>query len=32
LFARATADNDDFLAVLEKYYGGEQDPLTVERI
>lgn len=30
LFARATDDNRDFLAVLEKYYSGRQDPLTLE--
>jgi uncharacterized protein (DUF1810 family) len=32
LFARATSDNGDFVAVLEKYYGGEEDPLTVARL
>ena len=32
LFARATSDNDDFVAVLEKYYGGEEDLLTVARL
>ncbi|OBJ85187.1 calpastatin [Mycobacterium gordonae] len=32
LFANATADNHDFLALLDKYYGGEPDPLTVERL
>ena len=32
LFARATSDNDDFVAVLEKYYGGEEDPLTAARL
>ena len=30
LFARATDDNADFLAVLDKFYGGQQDPLTLE--
>lgn len=30
LFAHATDDNADFHAVLEKFYGGEQDPVTVE--
>lgn len=30
LFARATDDNKDFLAVLDKYYDGRQDPLTLE--
>ena len=32
LFARATSDNDDFVGVLEKYYGGEEDPLTAARL
>ena len=32
LFARAASDNREFLAVLEKYYGGEEDPLTVTRL
>ncbi|OBG95865.1 calpastatin [Mycobacterium sp. E3251] len=32
LFARAADDNEDFLAVLDKYYGGRQDQLTVERL
>jgi uncharacterized protein (DUF1810 family) len=30
LFARATDDNADFLAVLDKFYGSEQDPATLE--
>jgi uncharacterized protein (DUF1810 family) len=30
LFARATDDNADFLAVLDKFYNGEQDPVTIE--
>jgi uncharacterized protein (DUF1810 family) len=30
LFAHATDDNDDFQAVLDKFYGGEGDPATVE--
>ncbi|HET6733695.1 DUF1810 domain-containing protein [Mycobacterium sp.] len=30
LFAHATDDNADFNAVLEKFYGGEQDPVTVD--
>jgi uncharacterized protein (DUF1810 family) len=30
LFARATDDNADFRAVLDKFYGGDEDPLTVE--
>lgn len=29
LFARATDDNADFVAVLDKFYGGAEDPLTV---
>jgi len=29
LFARATPDNAEFLRLLEKFYGGEQDPATV---
>ncbi|KQH78175.1 calpastatin [Mycobacterium gordonae] len=32
LFAHAADDNEDFLALLDKYYGGEQDPLTLERL
>lgn len=32
LFSHAAADNDDFVAVLEKFYGGEEDPATVERL
>ncbi|RUP04029.1 MAG: DUF1810 domain-containing protein [Mycobacterium sp.] len=32
LFARATENNRDFLALLDKYYGGEQDPLTLSRL
>lgn len=32
LFAQATDDNADFLAVLEKFYGGQQDPRTLELI
>jgi uncharacterized protein (DUF1810 family) len=30
LFASATDDDRDFVAVLELFYGGELDPLTVE--
>ncbi|MCX2929625.1 DUF1810 domain-containing protein [Mycobacterium sp. CVI_P3] len=30
LFARATTDNADFLAVLDAFYGGQQDPRTLE--
>jgi uncharacterized protein (DUF1810 family) len=29
LFARATADNSAFLAVLDKFYAGEQDDKTL---
>ncbi len=32
LFGRATNDNGDFVAVLTKYYGGRQDPLTLSRL
>jgi uncharacterized protein (DUF1810 family) len=32
LFARATDDNDEFLALLDKYYDGEQDQLTAGRL
>ncbi|OBH05239.1 MULTISPECIES: DUF1810 domain-containing protein [unclassified Mycobacterium] len=32
LFSRATEDNGDFLALLDKYYDGRQDKLTVERL
>jgi uncharacterized protein (DUF1810 family) len=30
LFARATADNAGFRAVLDKFYDGQEDPATVE--
>jgi uncharacterized protein (DUF1810 family) len=30
LFARATDDNADFVAVLDKFYNGEEDPATLE--
>jgi uncharacterized protein (DUF1810 family) len=30
LFAHSTEDNDDFTAVLETFYGGEQDAKTLE--
>ena len=30
LFARATDDNADFRAVLDKFYGGDEDDATVE--
>jgi uncharacterized protein (DUF1810 family) len=29
LFARATEDNRDFVALLDRYYDGDQDELTV---
>ena len=29
LFARATPDNTDFKVALDKYYGGKEDPLTL---
>jgi uncharacterized protein (DUF1810 family) len=32
LFAHATEDNEDFVAVLDKYYDGRQDELTCERL
>ena len=32
LFARATADNRDFVDALRKYFAGEPDPLTLERL
>ena len=32
LFARATDDNEDFVALLDRYYDGRQDPLTVARL
>jgi uncharacterized protein (DUF1810 family) len=32
LFARCTDDNADFLAVLDKFYGGAQDPATLDRL
>jgi uncharacterized protein (DUF1810 family) len=32
LFAHATQDNHDFLELLERYYDGEEDALTVERL
>ncbi|MCA2245215.1 MULTISPECIES: DUF1810 domain-containing protein [Mycobacterium] len=32
LFAHATEDDGDFVAVLEKYYGGRQDELTLARL
>lgn len=32
LFVRATEDNRDFLDLLEKYYGGEEDPRTLRQL
>ncbi|SOJ55447.1 hypothetical protein MSIMFB_02933 [Mycobacterium simulans] len=32
LFARATDDNADFVALLAKYYGGGEDQRTVARL
>ena len=32
LFARAGADEGVFREALEKYFGGVEDPLTVERL
>ena len=32
LFARTADDNADFVAVLDKFYGGEQDPATLARL
>lgn len=32
LFARACDDNVDFVAVLDKFYGGEQDQATLARL
>lgn len=32
LFARVTGDNAEFVAVLGKYYGGKEDPATIERL
>ena len=32
LFAHATDDNADFRGVLDKFYGGGEDPATVERL
>ncbi|HZQ33924.1 MAG TPA: DUF1810 domain-containing protein [Mycobacterium sp.] len=29
LFAHAATDDTDFVAVLDKFYGGEQDPATL---
>jgi uncharacterized protein (DUF1810 family) len=32
LFAQATSDNADFLAALDKYFGGERDAATLARL
>lgn len=32
LFARATNDNQDFVTLLNKYYDGQEDQLTVARL
>jgi uncharacterized protein (DUF1810 family) len=32
LFARSTEENHDFVALLDKYYGGEQDEQTIARL
>lgn len=32
LFALAADDDRDFTALLDKYYGGERDPLTLARL
>ena len=32
LFSHAAADNHDFVAVLERFYDGEEDPATVARL
>ena len=32
LFALATDDRQDFLALLDKYYRGQQDPLTLAQL
>jgi uncharacterized protein (DUF1810 family) len=32
LFIRATDDNSDFVELLARYYDGEEDPLTLERL
>jgi len=32
LFARCAAQNKSFAAALEKYFAGEPDPLTLERL
>jgi uncharacterized protein (DUF1810 family) len=32
LFAHATDDNRDFVQLLERYYDGGEDPLTMEKL
>ena len=32
LFARATSDNEDFLELLARYYDGNEDPMTLQRL
>src|SRR6202035_3843089 len=32
LFATATVDNTEFVRLLDKFYGGEQDPVTLARL
>lgn len=32
LFAHASSDNGDFVELLTRYYDGEQDPLTLQRL
>jgi uncharacterized protein (DUF1810 family) len=32
LFAHATEDNSDFLELLARYYDGNEDPLTLQRL
>jgi uncharacterized protein (DUF1810 family) len=32
LFAEVADDDADFVAVLQKYYGGERDSKTLERL
>ena len=32
LFSHATDDNAEFRAVLDKFYAGEDDPATIERL
>ena len=32
LFARAADDKADYVAVLDKFYGGEEDPATLARL